>query len=206
MSQDTSEVVIDRGKSSWSDLWKAEDYWAIWIGLILLAWVSVLVYNGRADIDKKYNEYAAVMKTESSKPFKTVEYLEAQAHQKGLEAAKVLPSVKNFVAKLKCGIDEADPCEVMHQQLDKLAAKEWPDRDKSDDKPRGRVLLDEKGAFCAVDVKRGVISIHLDIDLSESCDYGKKIANFIINSNKCLYSNQDLVRRAARATAKPSNK
>lgn len=101
MSQDTSEVVIDRGKSSWSDLWKAEDYWAIWIGLILLAWVSVLVYNGRADIDKKYNEYAAVMKAESSKPFKTVEYLEAQAHQKGLEAAKVLPSVKNFVAKLK---------------------------------------------------------------------------------------------------------
>ena len=111
---------------------------------------------------------------------------------------------QSFVAKLKCDTTETDPCEVMHQQLDKLAAKEWPDRDKSDDKPRGRVLLKEDGAYMAVDVKKGVISIHLDIDLSESCDYGQKIANFIIKTNQCLYINQDLVRRAARATAKPS--
>ena len=113
---------------------------------------------------------------------------------------------QNFVAKLKCSADESDPCEVMHQQLDKLAAKEWPDREKADTKPRGKVLLNENGAYMAVDAKRGLISIHLDIDLSESCDYGHKIANFIIKSNQCLYINQDLVRRAARATAKPSNK
>ena len=111
---------------------------------------------------------------------------------------------QNFVAHLKCSIDEADPCEVMHQQLDKLAKKEWPDRDKSDDKPRGRVLLKEDGAYMAVDTKKGQISIHLDIDLSESCDYKTKIGNFLIQSSQCLYINQDLVRRAARATAKPS--
>ena len=111
---------------------------------------------------------------------------------------------QNFVAHLKCSADEADPCEVMHQQLDKLAAKEWPDREKTDEKPRGRVLLKENGAYMAVDTKKGQISIHLDIDLSETCDYGQKIANFIIKTNQCLYINQDLVRRAARATAKPS--
>ena len=111
---------------------------------------------------------------------------------------------QSFVAKLKCDTTETDPCEVMHQQLDKLAKKEWPDRDTSKDKPRGKVLLDENGGYMAINVKKGVISIHLDIDLSESCDYGQKIANFIIKSNQCLYSNQDLVRRAARATAKPS--
>ena len=111
---------------------------------------------------------------------------------------------QNFVAHLKCSADEADPCEVMHQQLDKLAKKEWPDRDTSKDKPRGKVLLDENGGYMAVNVKKGVISIHLDIDLSESCDYGQKIANFIIKTNQCLYTNKDLVRRAARATAKPS--
>ena len=112
----------------------------------------------------------------------------------------------NYVAKLKCSADEADPCEVMHQQLDKLADKEWPDRDKTDDKPRCKVLLREDGAYMAVDTRKGQISIHLDIDLSESCDYGQRIANFIIKTNQCLYINQDLVRRAARATAKPSNK
>ena len=30
---------------------------------------------------------------------------------------------QNFVAKLKCSTDEADPCEAMHQQLDKLGAR-----------------------------------------------------------------------------------
>ena len=113
---------------------------------------------------------------------------------------------QSFVAKLKCDTTEADPCEVMHQQLDKLAKKEWPDRDKTDDKPRGKVLLKEDGAYMAVDTRKGQISIHLDIDLSETCDYGQRIANFIIKTNQCLYINQDLVRRAARATAKPSNK
>ena len=111
---------------------------------------------------------------------------------------------QSFVAKLKCDTTETDPCEVMHQQLDKLAKKEWPDRDTSKDKPRGKVLLDENGGYMAVNVKKGVISIHLDIDLSESCDYKTKIGNFLIQSSQCLYINQDLVRRAARATAKPS--
>ena len=36
---------------------------------------------------------------------------------------------QSYVAKLKCDTTEADPCEVMHQQLDKLAKKEWPDRE-----------------------------------------------------------------------------
>ena len=113
---------------------------------------------------------------------------------------------QSYVAKLKCDATETDPREVMHQQLDKLAKKEWPDRDKGDEKPRGKVLLKEDGAFMAVDTRKGRISIHLDIDLSETCDYGQRIANFIIKTNQCLYINQDLVRRAARATAKPSNK
>ena len=31
-----SGIVIDKAKSSWSDLWKKEDYWAIWMGFFLL--------------------------------------------------------------------------------------------------------------------------------------------------------------------------
>ena len=111
---------------------------------------------------------------------------------------------QNFVAHLKCSADEVDPCEVMHQQLDKLAAKEWPDRDKTDDKPRGKVLLKEDGAYMALNAKKGVISVRLDIDLSESCDYKTRIGNFLIQSSQCLYINQDLVRRAALATANHS--
>ena len=111
---------------------------------------------------------------------------------------------QNFVAHLKCSADETDPYSMLQDQLEKLAKKEWPDREKTDEKPRGKVLLKEDGAYMALNAKKGLISIHLDIDLSEGCDYGTKIANFIIKTNQCLYTNKDLVRRAARATAKPS--
>lgn len=40
--EQSNEVVVDRAKSQWSDLWKKEDYWAIWIGfffLIVAAWL-----------------------------------------------------------------------------------------------------------------------------------------------------------------------
>ena len=122
----------------------------------------------------------------------------------GLTAKKTAASKQNYVAKLKAAADASDPIEDMHEQLDKLAAKVFP-KTAYEPKPRGKVLLKDKGQYVAVNAKTGVLSIHLDIDLSESCDYGTKIANFIIESNKCLYTNQDLLRRVCRATAKPSN-
>ena len=30
------DIVVDVGKSSISDLWKKEDYWAIWLGFLAL--------------------------------------------------------------------------------------------------------------------------------------------------------------------------
>ncbi|MCR4808796.1 MAG: hypothetical protein K5896_02935, partial [Prevotella sp.] len=111
---------------------------------------------------------------------------------------------KNYVAKLKCAADCADPIEDMHEQLDRLSAKLFP-KTAYEPKPRGKVLLKENGAFVAVNAKTGILSIHLDINLAEGCDYETKLANFIIESNKCLYINMDLLRRVYRAIAKPSN-
>lgn len=36
------EVVTDFGKSQWSDLWKKEDYWAIWLGFIILIMGAIM--------------------------------------------------------------------------------------------------------------------------------------------------------------------
>ena len=47
MSQESSAIVVDRAKSQWSDLWKKEDYWAIWIGFFILIVASCLVFGGR---------------------------------------------------------------------------------------------------------------------------------------------------------------
>ena len=85
MSQESSAIVVDRAKSQWSDLWKKEDYWAIWIGFFILIVASCLVFGGRQELESKYEQYAAVMKAESAKPFKTIEWYQASAAQKGLQ-------------------------------------------------------------------------------------------------------------------------
>ena len=100
MSQESSAIVVDRAKSQWSDLWKKEDYWAIWIGFFILIVASCLVFGGRQELESKYEQYAAVMKAESAKPFKTIEWYQASAAQKGLQGQN-LASVKLLINQLK---------------------------------------------------------------------------------------------------------
>ena len=100
MSQESSAIVVDRAKSQWSDLWKKEDDWAIWIGFFILIVASCLVFGGRQELESKYEQYAAVMKAESAKPFKTIEWYQASAAQKGLQGQN-LASVKLLINQLK---------------------------------------------------------------------------------------------------------
>lgn len=37
------EIVSDQGKWEWSEMWKKEDWWAIWIGFFILI-AGMLVY------------------------------------------------------------------------------------------------------------------------------------------------------------------
>ncbi|MDR0339881.1 MAG: YeiH family protein [Desulfovibrio sp.] len=97
MSPTNTDVVVDDGRAKWSDLWKKEDYWAIWLGFILLIAAYVLfVANAPADIADKVAAQNAVMKAESEKaPFRTIEYYKAQDAKKkinsrGTDAAKTV--------------------------------------------------------------------------------------------------------------------
>jgi len=60
------QFVKDRGSSKLSDLWKKEDYWAIWLGFALL-FLGLIIYlpqkpEGMAEKISKAN---AILKTES---------------------------------------------------------------------------------------------------------------------------------------------
>ena len=46
MANENSNVVVDRAQSHWSDLWKKEDYWAIWLGFALLIAAICIFING----------------------------------------------------------------------------------------------------------------------------------------------------------------
>ena len=111
---------------------------------------------------------------------------------------------QNFIAHLKCGVDEADPYGKLQEQLEKLAAKEWPEKPMKPFQPRTKILLQSDGKYVSVDERKKIVSLHLDMDISESCDYGQRFSNFIIDVNQCLYINQDLLQRVCRATKKRS--
>lgn len=101
MSQSQSDVVIDRGKSQWSDLWRKEDYWAIWVGFFCMAVAIFLVFSNKGTLETKYNEYAAIIKTEEAKGIKTIQWYNATAAQKALQGQNDIASVKGLINWLK---------------------------------------------------------------------------------------------------------
>ncbi|MBE1425679.1 putative membrane protein YadS [Desulfomicrobium macestii] len=81
MSEESSSVVIDHGKSQWSDLWKKEDFLAIWLGFIIIA-VCILAYTTfgpKAEFAEKIATANQIQEAELAKaPFKTIAWHNAQ--------------------------------------------------------------------------------------------------------------------------------
>ncbi|MEW6671754.1 MAG: putative sulfate exporter family transporter [Thermodesulfobacteriota bacterium] len=78
------QVVVDRASGQWSDLWKKEDYWAIWLGFFILI-VGLIIYlpRGPADMREKLNTADATLKAEAAKaPFKTIAWHKAKSAKK----------------------------------------------------------------------------------------------------------------------------
>ena len=99
MSQN-SDIVVDRAKSQWSDLWKKEDYWAIWLGLFILAAALCVVMSGRPALTDKSTALLETIKTEKAKPIKTVELFQAQDALKDVKGVN-LPFIKSVLGLLK---------------------------------------------------------------------------------------------------------
>jgi uncharacterized membrane protein YadS len=89
MAQD-SNVVIDHGKSQWSDLWKKEDFLAIWLGFIIIA-VCVAAYTTfgpKAEFAAKIAAANQIQDAELARaPFKTVAWHKAQDEKGALKAS-----------------------------------------------------------------------------------------------------------------------
>jgi len=84
----TENVVVDNASSSWSDLWKREDYWAIWLGFIILLIGCIIflpqVPKGMEEVFTKSN---TIMQAEAARaPFKTVAWFQAQDAKEKLKA------------------------------------------------------------------------------------------------------------------------
>ena len=62
------EVVVDVAETKLSDLWKKEDYWAIWLGtFILLAGLFIFLINPPAGMKASIDDYNSLLKSEAQK-------------------------------------------------------------------------------------------------------------------------------------------
>ncbi len=89
------QFVVDRATSSWSDLWKKDDYWSIWLGFLMLIFGLVVFFNNPPeDMDSKIKQANEVLKTESNRaPFKTVSWYQA------LDAKSKLKATNSSIGK-----------------------------------------------------------------------------------------------------------
>jgi uncharacterized membrane protein YadS len=84
-----SGIVAERAKSGWSDLWKKEDYLAIWLGFVILI-VGMIIYLPRAPegMQEKIAEANATLQSESKRAsFKTIAWYKASDAKGKLSAS-----------------------------------------------------------------------------------------------------------------------
>jgi len=94
-------VVIESGKTTLTDLYKKEDWMAVWMGFLLLI-IGLLIYLPRppekaAEIPK----YNTTMKEEAAKaPFKTIEWYNASSAKRGVRATNqdFAKTIQNFLS------------------------------------------------------------------------------------------------------------
>ena len=83
-----SQIVKDVGKWDWAELWKKEDWWAIWLGFVILIAGAVLYFPQAGamkaklmDIEAKYAQ--AAQRTDK---FKTIAWYQMYDAKKGVKA------------------------------------------------------------------------------------------------------------------------
>ncbi len=84
-----NQVVTASGKGDFSDLWKKEDYWAIWLGFfILILGLILFIPRGPEGFREKIDKANATLKAEAQKaPFKTIAWHNAVAAKKKFKAS-----------------------------------------------------------------------------------------------------------------------
>ncbi|MBR9982482.1 MAG: putative sulfate exporter family transporter [Desulfatitalea sp.] len=88
VSADAEAVVIDQQRWEWSQLWKKEDWWAIWLGFLLIV-VGMIIFLPRppAGMSEALTKADTTLQAEDARaPFRTVEWHKANDTKGSLRA------------------------------------------------------------------------------------------------------------------------
>jgi uncharacterized membrane protein YadS len=114
--ESASGVVIDSGKGKISDLWKKEDYWAIWLGFVILLLGALIYFPMGSSYDYKdkktkeiktahprtvIEEQNMIIAEEKKNPFPTVAFYAAKDKKKKFQAknSTIGTTIKKWTAK-----------------------------------------------------------------------------------------------------------
>lgn len=103
MADEKSSVVVDQGKWEWSEMWKKEDWWAIWLGFIILIAGMFVYFPHSGDmkniINKADAEYGAA--AERTTAIKTIAWYQLADGKAKAQARKISTGkwLKNFSHK-----------------------------------------------------------------------------------------------------------
>jgi len=100
---DSAEVVVDKAEAKLSDLWKLEDYWAIWLGFLILV-IGMVIFLPRPPENMQENIAKAeqAMTAEAARaPFKTIEWHKANDAKGKIKATDLsyAKGIKKFLNK-----------------------------------------------------------------------------------------------------------
>lgn len=94
---------VTRNPAPWSDLWRAEDYWAIWIGFFLIiVGLAIFLPNPPKQLEEKIASANATMQREAGiAPFHTLAWYEANDAKHKLKATNepYAKAIKKWIGK-----------------------------------------------------------------------------------------------------------
>ena len=117
--------MVDVARTKLSDLWKKEDYWAIWLGTIILL-VGLVIFLPRppANMQMIIEKSDQVMRSEADRaPFKTIAWQKAAAEKRKLRATN-----ETYAKRLKVYLDApydwtTNPVEALYLNPDEAKAR-----------------------------------------------------------------------------------
>ena len=86
-----SQIVVDVGKWEWSEMWKKEDWWAVWLGFFILLMGVFIYFPHAGDMKAKLTEIEGkyLADAEKTDKFKTIAWYQLNDAKKGVKAKDI---------------------------------------------------------------------------------------------------------------------
>ncbi len=120
-----SDVVTDVGKWEWSELWKKEDWWAVWLGFFILLLGIVFYFPHAGDIKAKLGKAEATYGVQAKRTaeLKTIAWYQLADAKKKVRARNI--GLGKWIKKFsgKPGKWSNNPLDAFFMSAEKAAAK-----------------------------------------------------------------------------------